>query len=251
MKMPACSDPHRTYCKKLGSGPLLMFLLPGVILIAAILFDHSRVLNFSIISVACVFSLVIFSFLLPSRLMIGWTVVYILAIAATLWLRRGLWNGSIGNAEALVATRALVAAAAGVLACMLAKRREQGHIVVREINRLLDQMEIPVITSDRDGWLLHMNPKASQLLGGKASLGSPFFDHFSMFSAKGKSIKSYVDLATGVTSGPVSISLALGPDRSHIHPAIMLRVSIGDRGQVMTLLYPENSGSTSISSAGE
>jgi hypothetical protein len=249
--MLACFDPYLICRKKLGLRPLLMFLLPGVILIAAILFDRSRVLNFSIISVACVFSLVIFSFLLPSRLMIGWTIIYILAIAATLWMRRGLWTGSIGNADALVATRALVAAAAGVLACMLAKRREQGRVIIREINRLLDQMEIPVITSDRDGWLLHMNPKASQLLGGKASLGSPFFDHFSMFSTKGKSIKSYVDLATGVTEGPVSISLALGPDRSHIYPAIMLSVSIGDRGQVMTLLYPENSVPTSISSAGE
>lgn len=220
--------------------PLAQALLPALLLAGAIAFDRTGWLNFSTVPVTCVFSLVLFSFLLPSRQLIGWTVVYSLAIAVMLWMRRGMWSGGAGNPEALVATRALVAAAAGVLACQLAKRREQDHLVVQEINRLLDQMAIPVITSDRDGWLVHLNPKASELLGGETSLGSPYFEHFSVISAKGKSIQNYVDLATGATSGPVAINLAVGPNRSLVLPAIMLRVDIGKRRQVMTLLYPPN-----------
>ncbi len=182
--------------------------------------------------------MVLFSFLLPSRQLIGWTLVYLVAITVTLWVRRGAWTGNGGNAEALVATRALVAAGAGLLACLLAKRREQDGFIVREVHRVLDQMEIPVITSDQDGWLVHMNPQASKLLGGEEALGSPFFEHFSVIAAKSKAIQSYVDLATGATTGPVSVTLALGPDRAHIHSAIMLRVDIGERRHVMTLLYP-------------
>lgn len=209
---------------------------PAIILLAALAFDHSAILNFSIIPAACVLSMVVFSFLLPSRVMIGWTAVYILAVSATLWMRREAWGGSMGNADALVVTRTFAVAAAGMLACLLAKHREQGDRVVHEINRLLDQMEIPVITSDRDGWLLHMNPKATKLLGGATASGSPFFEHFSLIAEKGKSIKSYVDLATGVKTGPVSTSLAVGPNRSQVISAVMLRVNIGDRGRIMTLL---------------
>lgn len=211
---------------------------PALVLIASILFDRYGMLSFSIISVACVFSLVIFSFLLPSRVLVGWTIVYILAITATLWTRRYIWTGSSGNTDALVATRSLVAASAGMLACLLAKRREQNHLVVREINRLLDQMEIPMITSDGDGWIVHVNPKAHEQLGGEITQGSPFFEHFSVVTEKGRSIKSYVDLVTGAVSGPVTTSLAVGPYRSQVHPAVMLRVDIGERRQVMTLLYP-------------
>lgn len=219
---------------------LIQWVLPALVLIAAISFDYTNWLNFSVVPLACVFSLVLFSFLLPSRQLIGWTLVYILAIAATLWVRRSIWSGGHGNAEALVATRALGAAAAGVLACLFAKRREQDHLAVNEINRLMDQMAIPVITSDQDGWLMHLNSKASELLGEDATKGSPFFEHFSVLSAKGKTIQSYVDLATGKTAGPVEIKLAVGPDRLEVHRAIMLRVDIGNSRQVMTLLYPQD-----------
>lgn len=212
--------------------------LPAAVPVCAFAIDLTGWLDFSLIPVSCVFALVFFSFILSSRQMIGWTVIYILAITGTLWMRRGLWSGSDGNADALVATRALVAAAAGVLACLLAKRREQETITEKAIHRLLDQMEVPVVTSDQDGWLVHMNPQASQLLGGEVALQSPFFEHFSASAAKGVAIRNYVDLATGATTGPLSMNLALSPDRSRIHAATMLRVDIGERRQVMTLLYP-------------
>jgi hypothetical protein len=225
-------------------------LAPGAVLVLAFLIDWTGWLGISVLPVACVFALVVFSFILRSRQMIGWTVIYILAIAATLWMRRENWSGASGNAEALVATRALVAAAAGILACLLAKRREQVSITEKAIHRLLDQMKIPVITSDQDGWLVYMNPEAARLLGGEVALQSPFFDHFSASAAKGMAIRNYVDLATGATAGPLSMNLALRPDRSRIHAATMLRVDIGERIQVMTLLdhqHPDPTPATAIS----
>lgn len=212
--------------------------MPAIVLAGSIWFDSTGWLTVSTISVACVFSLVAFSFLLPSRHLIFWTLVYIIAITISLWVRRSTWAGSGGNADALVATRALVASGAGILACLLAKQREHEGLLVNEVHRVLDQMEVPVITSDQDGWIVHMNPRASEILGGQAALGSPFFDHFSVATAKSKAIRSYVDLATGSTSGPVSITLGVGPERSQLQSAIMLRVEIGERGQIMTLLYP-------------
>jgi PAS domain-containing protein len=225
--------------EKSRSSILMKKLLPGVVLVGAFMIDRTGWLGVSVVPVACVFALVFFSFFLSSRQMIGWAVIYILAIAGTLWTKREMWSGSNGNAEALVATRALVAAAAGILACLLAKRREQVSVTEQAIHRLIDQMKVPVITSDQDGWLVHMNPQASKLLGGEVALQSPFFEHFSASAAKGLAIRNYVDLATGVTAGPLSMNLALSPDRSRIHAATMLRVDIGERRQVMTLLYPE------------
>jgi PAS domain-containing protein len=213
-------------------------LLPAAVLVAAITFDRTGWLSFSLVPLTCVLALIIFAFLLPSRQLIGWTIIYILAIAATLWMKRGAWSGGSGNPEALVATRALMAAAAGVLACLLARRREQDVLISGEINRILDQMEIPVVTSDQDGWLVHINPQASRLLGSNKLIGSSFFQHFPVASEKGKLIKSYVDLATGVTAGPIAIQLASSGDNSLIYSAIMLRVDIGARRHVMTLLYP-------------
>lgn len=223
---------------------LMKRLLPGAVLVCGFVIDRTGWLGVSVVPVACVFAMIIFSFILSSREMIGWAVIYVLAIAGTLWTKREMWSGGNGNAEALVATRALVAAAAGILACLLAKRREQAFVTEKAIHRLLDQMKIPVITSDQDGWLVYMNPKASELLGGDIALQSPFFDHFSASAAKGLAIRNYVDLATGATSGPLSMNLALSPDRSQIHAATMLRVDIGERRQVMTLLYPEQSNPT-------
>lgn len=223
---------------------LMKRLLPGAVLVVGFAIDLTGWLGISVVPVACVFALVVFSFILSSRQMIGWTVIYILTIAATLWMRRDNWSGSNGNAEALVATRALVAAAAGILACLLAKRREQVSITEKAIHRLLDQMKMPVITSDQDGWLVYMNPEASKLLGGEVALQSPFFDHFSASAAKGLAIRNYVDLATGASTGPLSMNLTISPDRSQIHAATMLRVDIGERRLVMTLLYPEHLDST-------
>lgn len=219
---------------------LVKKLLPGVVLFGGFAIDRMGWLGVSVVPVTCVFALVVFSFFLSSRQMIAWTVVYTLAIAATLWLRRDNWSGASGSADALVATRALVAAAAGILACLLAKRREQASITEKAIRRLLDQMKVPVITSDQDGWLVSMNPEASKLLGGEKAMKSPFFDHFSACTAKGLAIRNYVDLATGASTGPLSMNLALSPDRSQIHAATMLRVDIGERRLVMTLLYPEH-----------
>lgn len=213
-------------------------LLPGVMLAGAITFDATHLLTFSILSVTCVFSLLIFSFFLPSRQMIGWTVLYLLSIVVTLWVKRNVWAGASGNVEALVATRTLVAAAAGVLACLLARHRERNDLIISEVQRLLNQLEIPVFTSNRDGWLIHMNPKASALLGGEAALGSPFFKHFSVIETKGRAIQDYVNLATGVCCGPNSIELALGPQREEMHSAVMLRVDIGHVRQILTLVYP-------------
>jgi len=233
--MPDCSSSN-------GSNGLpkswALNLLPAVVLMAAIAFDHAGWLSFSLVPMVCVIALVAFAFLLSSQQLIGWTVIYILAIAATLWMRRGVWSGSSGNADALVATRALVAAAAGVLACLLAKSREQDRRGAREIQLILDQLEIPAITSDRDGWMVHMNPKAKELLGGGVSFGTPFFENFSIVAEKGKSILSYVDLATGVAKGPVAVHLTTGADRTRIHSAVMLRVDIGNRRRVLTLIYP-------------
>jgi hypothetical protein len=229
----AVSEPSRRFI-------LMKKLLPVLVLVFGFAIDWTGWLGISVVPVACVFALVVFSFILSSRQMIGWTVIYILAIAATLWTRRDNWSGSSGNAEALVATRALVAAAAGTLACLLAKRREQTSITEKAIHRLLDQMKIPVITSDQDGWLVYINPEATKLLGGEAALQSPFFEHFSASAAKGVAIRNYVDLATGTTAGPLTMNLALSPDRSQIHAATMLRVDIGERVQVMTLLHPEH-----------
>jgi PAS domain-containing protein len=223
---------------------LIERLLPGAVLVCAIAIDLTGRLGFSVVPVACVFALVGFSFILPSRKMIGWTVIYILTIAATLWMRRDNWSGASGNAEALVATRALVAAAAGLLAWLLAKRREQVSITAEAIHRLLDQMKIPIITSDPDGWLVYMNSEASKLLGGDAALQRPFFDHFSAATAKGPAIRNYMALATGASTGPLSMNLALSPDRSQIRTATMLRVDIGERRLVMTLLDTEHSTPT-------
>jgi hypothetical protein len=223
---------------------LMKKLLPGAILGCGFAIDQMGWFGVSIVPVTCVFALVVFSFILSSRQMIGWTVIYTLAIAATLWMRRDNWSGGSGNAEALVATRALVAAAAGILACLLAKRREQASITEKAIGRLLDQMKIPVVTSDQDGWLVSMNSEARKLLGGEKALQSPFFDHFSTSAAKGQAIRNYVDLATGASTGPLSMNLALSPDRSQIHAATMVRVDIGERRLVMTLLYPEHQDPT-------
>jgi hypothetical protein len=214
-------------------------LLPGAVLACGFAIDWMGWLGISVVPVGCVFAMVVFSFFLSSRQMIGWALIYILAISVTLWMRRGMWSGSDGNTEALVATRTMVAAAAGILACLLAKRREQVSVTEKAIHRLLDQMEVPVITSDQDGWLVHMNPQASKLLGGEVALQSPFFEHFSASAAKGVAIHNYVDLATGVAVGPLSMNLALSPDRSQIHAATLLRVDIGERRLVMTLLYPQ------------
>jgi PAS domain-containing protein len=228
--------------------PLAYKLLPPAVLLAALAVDRTGWLSFSLVPMMCVLALVVFSFFLTSRQVIGWTVIYILAIAATLWMRRGVWSGSSGNVDALVATRALVASAAGVLACLFAKSREHDLLGVRGIILILDQLEIPAIISDRDGWLVHVNPKAEELLGEKVSFGSPFFEHFSVVEAKGKSIRSYVELATGGTSGPVSIQLAMGPDRAQVHSAVMLRVDIGKHRQVLTLIYPREAAAPSMQS---
>ncbi len=232
---------NRSMPEAIRRTPNMKRLLPAFVPLCAFSIDLTGWLDFSLIPVACVFALVIFSFVLSSRQMIGWTVVYILAISGTLWMRREIWSGSHGNADALVATRASVAAAAGILACLLARRRELDSITEKAIHRLLDQMEVPVVTSDQDGWLVHMNPHASQLLGGKLALQSPFFEHFSSSAAKGVAIRNYVDLATGATTGPLSMELALSPDRSRIHAATMLSVDIGERRQVLTLLFPQKS----------
>ncbi|MES2438926.1 MAG: hypothetical protein V4584_07660 [Verrucomicrobiota bacterium] len=212
--------------------------LPMLVLIAGISFDQTHWLNFSLSPVACVFALVLLPFTLTFREMVVWTVIYTLVIAISLWLRRWMWMGSSGNPEALVATRTLMVAAAGMLACLLARHREQNALIVRGIHKLLDEMQMPLVTSDCDGWLIHMNPQAVELLGDDALLGSPFFDHFSLSSSKGKSIQAYVDLATGTTSGPIPVTLSGRPDRSKTHPAIMMCVDIGERRQVLTLLYP-------------
>jgi hypothetical protein len=236
--MPVSSNSARNLSGERASATWVRKLLPAAVLVAAIAFDRTGWLSFSLLPIACVMALVVFSFILSSRQVIGWTVIYILAIAATLWMKRGNWTGSSGNADALVATRALVASAAGVMACLFARSREQDQLGAREILLILDQLEIPAITSDRDGWLVYMNPNAKKLLGDDVSFGSPFFEHFSVVAEKGKSIRNYVDLATGVTIGPVSIHLAVGSDRSRIYPAVMLRVDIGNRRQILTLLYP-------------
>jgi PAS domain-containing protein len=214
----------------------LLRILPAVTLVVAATFELTQVLNFSVAPMLCALSLVAFAFFLTPRQLAGWSAVYVLATAGTLWLRSGLWGGSGGNVQAMVATRTLAAAATAVLACLLAKSRQQDLLSRKEIYRLLDQMEIPVITSDSDGWLVHLNPKAAELLGGEAALGRPFFDYFSVVADKGKSIQSYVDLATGTATGPISISLAVGKDRAQAVPATMVRVDIGRRRHVMSLM---------------
>lgn len=221
-----------------------MRYLPAVVLVAAIGIDRAGLLSFSIVPLACVTSLVAFAFILSSRELIGWTVVYILTIAVTLWMRRGMWTGAAGNPEALVATRALVAAAAGVLACLFAKRREQYFLANNEIIRVLDQLEISVITSDCDGWLVHVNPHAEKLLGVGNSIGTPFFQHFQIQSDKGKSIRTYVDLATGTGPGSITVNLGFGPDKTQIIQGVMLRVDIGGQRRVLTLIYPRDPGVT-------
>lgn len=223
-------SPHLIMMKK---------LLPGVVLIFALAVDQTSVLGVSLIPLACVISMVYFAFVLPSREMIGWTIIYMIVIVTTLWLKRDMWGGGSGDVEALVATRALVAASAGVLACLFARRRERETDTQKAIYLLLDQMNIPVITSNQDGWLLHVNPEARKLLGDKLTLHTPFFELFAASSAKGVAIRNYVDLATGVADGPVPMDLALSPDRSQVHSAIMLRVDVGDYQQVMTTLSPQ------------
>lgn len=236
--MPDFSNIARARRENGHPSPLSHKLLPPAVLLAALAIDRTGWLGFSLVPILCVLALVVFAFFLTSRQVIGWTVIYILAIAATLWMKRGVWSGSSGNVDALVATRAMVAAAAGVLACLFAKCREHDLLGVRGIILILDQLEIPAIISDRDGWLVHVNPKAGELLGEKVSFGSPFFEHFSVLEAKGKSIRSYVDLATGAATEPVPIHLAVGSDRTQVYSAVMLRVDIGKCRQVLTLIYP-------------
>ncbi len=236
--MPILSDCLTPYGKGSFSQCSACRWLPAVVLLIAIGIDRSGWLSFSMVPVACVISLVVFSFILPSRQLIGWTVVYILAIAVTLWMRRGMWAGAAGNPEALVVTRALIAAAAGVLACLYARSREQDFLTNHEILRVLDQLDVSVIVSDRDGWLLHVNPHAHQTLDLAKSVGTPFFQHFQLRSDKGKSIQAYVDLASGTTEGSVSVNLGFGPEKSQTLPGIMLRADIAGQRRVLTLLYP-------------
>ena len=97
-------------------------------------------------------------------------------------------------------------------------------------------MRVPVFASNQDGWLIHLNTEAKTLLGSSLAIQTPFFELFAASSAKGVAIRTYVDLATGVIDGPVTIDLALSPDRSQVHQAIMLRLDLGDRMQVITIL---------------
>lgn len=240
--MQSLSKTNPLVGNRASSKSALVQYLPAVVLLVAIAIDRSGLLSFSLVPVACVISLVAFSFILSSRRLIGWTVVYILTIAVTLWMRRGMWTGASGNPEALVATRALVAAAAGVLACLFAKSREQDFLASNEIIRVLDQLEISVITSDCDGWLVHVNPHADKLLGVGNAIGTPFFQHFQLWSDKGKSIRTYVDLATGSGPGSIAVNLGVGAEKSEVIPGVMLRVDIGGQRRVLTLLYPRDPG---------
>ncbi len=226
----------------LRSRPLWHSFLPGVILVAAILFDHGATLHSSIISVACVLSLVIFSFILPSRLMIGWTFAYILAVAVSLWMSRGMWSGHTSDTEVLVVTQTCAAAEATLFACLVTFYFKRGDWAARQINQQLDRLEIPAITSDGDGWLLHANHKATELFGGETTFAVPFFEHFALPTEKGSHIKRYLDLATGMTGGPMVVDLALGSDRSQPFLATMLSVNVGRRRWIITLLNPDPRG---------
>jgi hypothetical protein len=215
-------------------------LLPGVALVFALLVDRTNLVGASIVPVICVLMMLCFAFFLSYRQTIVWTVIYVLAIIVTLWMKREMWGEGTGNIEALAITRSLVATIAGVLACLVAKLRERGDDTQKAIYRLLGLVKIPVLASNQDGCLLYMNPEAERLFGGRLSLQTPFFEFFTGNSGKGAAIRNYVDLASGISDGPISIELAISPDPSQIHSAIMLRLHVGDHRQVITLLTSQS-----------
>lgn len=219
---------------------LVRFSIPGILLILAIALDLSSAITVTMISLICVVSLAVSAFFLPSRQIVGWTVVYALGIAGTLWMRRGDWAPISVNTEILITTRSLVVVSAGVLAYCLARAREKDKRMIRKIQMVFDLMDIPVINSNGDGWVVYLNGPARDLLSAqKGRLQTPFFQHFSAVMDKGKSIQKYFDLAGGKITGPISIPLALEADKSNVRWAVMIRARIGGNRNVLTLLYPE------------
>lgn len=164
--------------------PRLQMIYPVVILVLGIAIDCSRMLDFSVTPVVCILSLIVFSLFLPSRQLILWTVLYVLVIAGALWVQRDKWSTPDNNAEALVATRILVASGAGVLACLYAMRREQADATYVSIIQLIEQFSLPVVMSDSNGWLIHMNTEALKIFGKKKRRALPFMSTFPIYQTK-------------------------------------------------------------------
>ena len=228
---------HEILCRESRNKLQRAYLIyPMLILVFSIAVDYSRFLNFSLVPIICVLSLVIFSLYLPSRQLIIWTVIYMLAITVTLWIQRDRWATPYNNAEALVITRVIVASSAGTIACMYAMRRERDDVTYLSIIHLLEQFSIPATLSDSDGWLTHMNSEALKIFGENTTPDAPFYEYFSDTTNKGKSIQYYMNLASGATMEPQRIGLSLISKHHLVYSATMMRITLGARNLVLTLL---------------
>ncbi len=213
----------------------LKVIYPAIMLVLSIIIDYSRVLDFSVVPLICVLSLILFSLFLPSRQLIIWAFIYILVVTLALWIQRDKWATPNNNADALVATRVIVASGAGVIACLYAKLRERDDVTYLSVIQLLEQFSLPAIMSDSDGWLTHMNSEALIIFGEKTTPEAPFYEYFSDSSNKGKAIQNYMELASGMSQGPQRIDLSLMLEDDSLYSATMMRITIGTRNLVLTL----------------
>jgi PAS domain-containing protein len=211
-------------------------ICPLIILALGMVIDHSRIFNFSLVPAICVLSLILFSLFLSARQVIFWSIVYILTVAGVLWKQRDRWETSSNNAEALVATRTIVASGAGLLACLYAMRRERDDATYSDVLQLFEQLPIPTITSDSDGWVVRMNAEALKLFGEATTPKKPFYEYFWDQSDKGNSIKNYIELANGNTQGTLHIDLGLMSEHGSAYSAKMMRIAVGTRNLVLTIL---------------
>lgn len=171
-------------------------LIPFIYLIIILLVD-SLTARTTITPLFGIIGLLVFSFTLSPATMMAWSAVYSVTVV-TIFLNPILFH--LLNREAPVgddltpivrsATFVIGAALASMLCVVLNRLRES----LAGVNKTLETLPTPVITSDADG-LIHLANVAAADLAGMAPdqlKGKSFFDHFADPEMVGTTIADYL-----------------------------------------------------------
>lgn len=211
-------------------------ILPLGILAAILSTEWWLEVGFSLVPLSCVISLFVFASFMNFSRIVKWAVIYMATTIIVLWSHYGRWADAKGNAQGMLFTRSLGTLAVGSMACALAKLRTREKIYRQDLRMLLQQISVPAIMSDANGWILQMNEAARASLGIEGVAGKPFFNYFKAVSEKGKTIQLYLDLVSGELAGPLTIELCSEKDRSRVFSAMMMKFQYGNAAHVLTLI---------------
>lgn len=176
-------------------GFVVNMVLPLVALVVILWMDH-KTPGVTLTPLFAGIAILLMAFTLTFHWVCLWTLIYSMAVLGVFLLP--LWGFFIGWSSPPVSVMThyirgisfLITALLGINFSRTLRTRNQLN---NELVELLENLPVPVITSDRNGVVKFMNRSMDQLLGNiKTSDDSTFFDLFSPVGRQGETISAYL-----------------------------------------------------------